>query len=72
MIRVSLWFLGWFVGWLVVWVYGLCVLVCFSAFAVPFRALLLVLDTFLVCFLAFQRLWDASVTPGAPLCQVAP
>ena len=40
-----------FVGWLVDWVYGLCVFVCFSAFAAHFRVSLSVLGTFLVLFL---------------------
>ena len=49
LIRVSLCFLG----RLVVWVYGLCVLVCFSALAAHFRALLTVSETFFVFFLHF-------------------
>ena len=51
LIRVSLCFLG----WLVVWVYGLCVLVCFSALAAHFRGLLALFEVFCV----FLALWGA-------------
>ena len=46
LIHVSLCFLGWLVVWVV---YGLCVLVCFSAPAAHFRGLLAHLET-LLCF----------------------
>ena len=56
LIRVSLCFLG----WLVVWVYGLCVLVCFSALAAHFRGFLALFEIVL---------WFSCTLggPGTPL-----
>ena len=65
--RVSLFFLG----WLVIWVYGLCVLLCFSALAAHVRALLVALETFFVFFLHFGRPLDSIVALGAPLCHLS-
>ena len=56
LIRVSLCFLG----WLTVWVYGLCVLVCFSALAARSCSSLALFEIFFVFFLHFG-------CPGTPL-----
>ena len=54
--------------WLVVWVYGLCVLVCFSAPAAHFRGLLAHLETLLCFSCTLGGPWNSIVTLGAPLC----